>query len=232
MCGISSAAACGMSRRRRTGAGWRSWAGSADVQGEGAGRLDRLGAGAAVPASAAGGEQHAVPDPAGCAGAEPRRCRRGVCRRTWRRRWYPALLADVRGSSRFEWTCCRASNRIELGETRATRSRMASGWPTGGRAVFAGRCRPVCWRRCVGRTSRLRCRCRRRRRGCASRTSCGRCRSADTGAACGIRWRRAGRRRTARVPGHVHQRLVGGEPTERQSSSTQAVLDVVVDDEV
>ena len=41
------------------------------------------------------------PDPAGRTGAEPRRCRcrRGVCRRTWRRRWASgAAGGDVRGS--------------------------------------------------------------------------------------------------------------------------------------
>ena len=45
--------------------------GAGFVQGEGAGRLDRLGAGAAVPAAASGGEQHALPDPAGAAWRQP-----------------------------------------------------------------------------------------------------------------------------------------------------------------
>lgn len=38
---------------------------------EGAGRVDRLGAGAAVPAAAPGGKQHALPDPAGVQRRQP-----------------------------------------------------------------------------------------------------------------------------------------------------------------
>ena len=66
-------------RRRpapRRGDGGRAVGGAGElvrrgVQGQGAGRLDRVGVGAAVPASASGGEQHALPDPAGAERRQP-----------------------------------------------------------------------------------------------------------------------------------------------------------------
>lgn len=65
--GACSAAARGMSRRSRTGAGPRCRAAglvAEGVQVGRAGRLDRLGVGAAVPAAAPDPEQRPVPDPA------------------------------------------------------------------------------------------------------------------------------------------------------------------------
>ena len=107
-------------------------------QGQGAGRLDRLGAGAAVPAPAFGGEQLRLPGfargrVANLASRVLGLAARRVSADMETAFGHPALLAETFADpSRFNGGCCLAAGWTPVGRTRGF-ARAGGGWVEHGR---------------------------------------------------------------------------------------------------